>query len=353
MMKGIDLMNEPHPYVKYLDQKYGTYRKFLETEGLEVIQGHYVDDVRTVPLKAWPRKGGLGVMINLCEQSIDDAYVCEIPPGKSLNPQQHLFEELVYVVGGAGATKVRFGKDKEQIFEWKDGSVFAIPLNCPYQHFNTDGARPARYVAVTSAPLMMSLFNDLDFIFNNDFQFTARYAGEDSYFSREEFVEGIKGGLWDTNFIPDIRAFMSPDRLVGEWRGKKMKHTYISMASSVMKTHVAQFEVGTYKKAHRHGPGAHIIILNGSGYSLMWEPGQPKKKYDWQEGSMLSPPAGWYHQHFNTGPEPVRHLAFHRPAVINYGRSENNDEIPYEAEDADVRELFNAELAKAGIVSDM
>ncbi|MBI2989206.1 MAG: cupin domain-containing protein [Deltaproteobacteria bacterium] len=344
---------EPHPYVRYLNQKYGTYRKFLEEEGLPVIEGHYVKDVRTLPLKEWPRKGGYGAIINLSDQSIDDAYVCEIPPGKSLKPQRCLYEELIYILSGIGATTVRYGKEREQVFEWKEGSVFAVPLNCPHQHFNADGARPARYLAVTSAPLMMNLFNDLDFIFNNDFRFGRRYAGEEDYFRKESFVEGIKGGLWETNFIADIRAFMSPQRLIGEWRGKKMKHTYISMASNVMKTHVAQFEVGTYKKAHRHGPGAHIYILNGSGYTLMWPSDEAKKRYDWHEGSLLSPPAGWYHQHFNTGPEPVRHLAFHRPAVINYGKWEGREEIPYEEEEPEVREMFEAELARVGIASGM
>lgn len=347
------MSTEPHPYVKYLNEKYGTYKKFLEQEGLPVIEGHYVEDVRTLPLKEWPRRGGRGAFINLSDQSIDDAYVCEIPPGKSLNPQRQLYEELVYIVSGIGATSVRLENGREQIFEWKEGSVFAVPLNCLHQHFNADGKQAARYVSVTSAPLMMNLFNDLDFIFNNGFRFGKRYAGEEDYFRREQFIEGVKGGLWETNFIADIREFMTPQRLIGEWRGKKMKHTYISMAANVMKTHVAQFEVGTYKKAHRHGPGAHIYILNGSGYTLMWPEGEPKKKYDWHEGSLLSPPAGWYHQHFNTGREAVRHLAFHRPAVINYGKWESRQEIPYEEEDSDVRELFEAELAKNGIASEM
>jgi quercetin dioxygenase-like cupin family protein len=349
----VEARTEPHPYVQYLNEKYGTYRRYLEQEDLPVHQGHYVEDIRTLPLKEWPRRGGYGAFINLSEQSIDDAYVCEIPPGKSLNPQRQMYEELVYVVAGIGATSVRLESGREQVFEWKEGSVFAVPLNCSHQHFNADGKKPARYVSVTSAPLMMNLFNDLGFIFENDFQFKKRYAGEEDYFRREKFVEGVKGGLWETNFIADIREFMTPQRLIGNWRGNKMKHTFICMASNVMKTHVAQFEVGTYKKAHRHGPGAHIYILNGSGYTLMWAPGEPKKRYDWHEGSLLSPPAGWYHQHFNTGREPVRHLAFHRPAVINYGRSELRHEIPYEEEDRDVKELFEAELAKNGIQSEM
>jgi hypothetical protein len=85
----------------------------------------------------------------------------------------------------------------------------------------------------------MNLFNDLDFIFNTDFVFRGRYAGEEDYFRREKLIGGIKGGLWETNFIADIREFMTPERLVSEWRGKKALHTAFSMASSVMRPHVA------------------------------------------------------------------------------------------------------------------
>ena len=49
--------------------------------------------------------------------------------------------------------------------------------------------------------------------------------------------------------------------------------------------------VGTYKKAHFHGPGAHVVILGGQGYSLMYPQGQPIQRYDWKPGSMVVPPA--------------------------------------------------------------
>jgi len=40
-------------------------------------------------------------------------------------------------------------------------------------------------------------------------------------------------------------------------------HIRFNMAKGSMSSHISQFPVGTYKKAHCHGPSAHVIIRTG------------------------------------------------------------------------------------------
>jgi gentisate 1,2-dioxygenase len=41
--------------------------------------------------------------------------------------------------------------------DWEEGDVLSPPLNWWHQHFNLDANRPARYLAVTNAPLMTEM----------------------------------------------------------------------------------------------------------------------------------------------------------------------------------------------------
>ena len=154
----------------------------------------------------------------------------------------------------------------KQTFEWKEGSLFSIPLNAWYQHFNGSGDEPARYIATTNAPPMMRLFRDTSFIFNNDHQFKGRYSDDEDYFSGNGKLYNRR--IWESNFIPN-----APDMMLYGWkeRGAGGINAMLEMAKNDMKNHISEFPIGTYKKAHRHGPGAHLVLLSGdSGYSLIW-----------------------------------------------------------------------------------
>ena len=332
-----------------------TYEKWLESEGLDVVTGYHVADVNQIPLKPWSRKGGLGAFINLeGGGQTNDAYVCEILPGQSLKPQRHLFEELIFILKGRGTTTFWNEGGEKRFIEWQEGSLFSPPLNIWHQHFNTQGDKSVKYLAVTTAPTVINLFHNNDFVFNNPFVFKDRYNDEEGYFSSQGTMH--PGRVWDTNFIPDVRSFELLD-----WaeRGKGSKNVYFEIANNTLCSHISEFPVGTYKKAHRHGPGAHVVILGGQGYTLMWREGMPMQKFDWQAGSIVVPPDQWFHQHFNTGKTPARYLALRWEGLkFRTGRQtemcevsirEGGDQIEYEDEDPAVRKIFEEELAKEGI----
>lgn len=337
-----------------------TYQQFLEKEGLPVIRAFHIEDIRDVELGPWNRLGGRGAYLNLeGTEGVNDCYIGEIPPGKSLNPQKKMFEELVFVISGHGATTVWRDGKKKQTFEWQEGSLFSPPLNTWHQHFNGQGDKPVRLLAMTNAPTVLNLFQNIDFVFNCDYPFTDRYNGEEDYFSGN--TKSLSEHFRETNFIRDVRSFKLIER---KERGAGGKMTLLEMGNNVMSAHISQFPVGTYKKAHRHGAGAHVIILKGEGFSLTWPEGQEIKRYDWRAGSLLVPPERWFHQHFNVGNEPARYLALKPfssrkfPGLRKqWGTSESvkqgGDQIEYDDEDPRVRKMFEEDLARRGVKSGM
>ena len=150
------------------------YEVFQEKEGIPSFRGFFIEDLMDVEVKPWARMGALGSYLNMGEQQEHDAYICEIPAGKQTEPQHHMFETLVYIHKGRGATTVWFEGDAKQTFEWAAGAIFAIPLNVSYQHFNASN-EPVRFLAGTNAPHVINLFHNEDFIFRNPFQFRDRF----------------------------------------------------------------------------------------------------------------------------------------------------------------------------------
>jgi oxalate decarboxylase/phosphoglucose isomerase-like protein (cupin superfamily) len=339
---------------KFATERETPYTRWVREEGLEIISSFYVPNLHTVELKPWARRGGKGVYLNHdASRTSNDCYVCEIPPGKSLAPQRQLFEEMILVLDGHGSTRVWNDAGAEVSFEWGPGSLFAIPLNANHQHFNGSGRTAARYVASTNLPPVLNLYDDVDFVFATAHDFPKRFAGEPDYFAPKGEQKGL---LLDTNFVVD--AVHLP-LIEAKERGAGGGHIRFAMARGSMNSHISQFPTATYKKAHRHGPGAHVIVLSGQGYSMMWPEGEQPRRYDWGPGTLIVPPNMWFHQHFNSGTEPARYLAF-KHEVVSVRNAQGvpkawismrvgGDQIDYADESPLVRDTFRAALAEHGM----
>ena len=343
---------------KFATEKETPYTRWVKSEGLDIVSALYVRNLRTVELKPWARRGGRGVFINHdASRTSNDCYVCEIPPGGTLAPQRQLFEEMIMVLDGRGSTVVWNDSGARVSFEWKAGALFAIPLNCWHQHYNGAGREPARFVSVTNAPPVINMYEDIDFVFNCKHDFKNRFSGEPDYFSPKGEQKGL---LLETNFVADA---VSLPLISAKERGAGGGHIRFNMAKGSMNSHISQFPVGTYKKGHCHGPGAHVIILSGEGYSLMWPEGEEPRRYDWEVGTLIVPPNRWFHQHFNIGTTQARYLAFKHEAVAIrnpqgvpkawISRRVGGDQIDYADESTVVRNTFADELTRRGIASRM
>ena len=339
---------------KFATEKDTPYTRWVAAEGLDIIAAHYVPDLKTVELKPWARRGGRGVYINHeATRTSNDCYVCEIPAGGKLAPQRQLFEEMILVLSGHGSTKVWNDAGAEVTFEWGPGSLFAIPLNANHQYFNGSGQEAARFVSSTNMPPIINLYDDVDFVFGTKYDFPTRFNGESDYFAPKTERKGL---LLDTNFVPDA---LNLPLIEAKERGAGGAHIRFSMAKGSMNSHISQFPVATYKKGHRHGPGAHVIMLSGEGYSLMWPEGEEPQRFEWKEGTMIVPPNMWFHQHFNTGSTPARYLAFKAEGVAIrnaqgvpkawISRRLGGDQIDYADERPEIRQWFSEALARHGL----
>lgn len=327
------------------------YDAWQEGEGIPIYKVFHVEDLSAVKLGHWRRFGVDAAFVNLADPFITTAMILELPPGAASKPIRHLFETWIYVVHGEGETVIEQPGHTADTVRWGKRALFGPPLNTVYFHRNASRDKPARVLMVTNAPLTMNLYHNEKYVFENPFVFDDRYDGEQGFFN--DGIKRLGGRVARTNFIEDTLKFQL---MTWKDRGFGAKSFHLSMSAHTMAAHLSEFEVGTYKKAHRHGPGAHVIILQGQGYSLLWQHGEQPKRVDWREGSMFAPPEWYFHQHFNTGPEPARYLALRRggspehPLKIGMsGGKEAPDQIEYEEEPSWIYDTYAAELARNGV----
>ncbi|HWP22627.1 MAG TPA: cupin domain-containing protein [Candidatus Binatia bacterium] len=354
------------------------YERWMEKEGVPIVEGFGVTDVAKLPLKPWKRLGGEGAYLQLRGlEGITGVYVGKIQAGGSVEPERHLYEKVIYILQGEGVAEIQQRDRVPQNIRVKSGSLFSPPLNSLHRLINY-GAEPLIFLAVTTAPMALDHYHNEQFIFNSDFSFNDRYDGEAGYFEpgTERYLSSNnRQWVWETNFIPDVRRARLDAQ---EQKGAGVQITQFEISHNTLIGHVAEWPVGRYHKAHFHGGGAVLVVLRSEGYSLMWPNhlgtrpyengfGDQVVRVDWRPGSVFSPPTNWFHQHFNTGPEPALQLALRcgsqkfplgiRVAAIRAGVytsvKKGGTLIEYADEDPAIRQTYEAELARKGIVLDM
>lgn len=389
-----DISDQPHWHEPGRDMYAGTpswprlktpYDEFMEAQEIPIYRNISVSRLQELPLKPWTRMGGRGSFIQLIgTEGLWGSYVVEVPGAGALNAERHFYEEIYLVMDGRGTTEIWVdGQPNPDVFEWHRGSLFSIPMNTHHRIVNSS-AKPAMLLAGTTAPNMFNLLHEEAAIFDNPVHLKRRYNPNGNSFEPLEGLEEdpTRGlAMCRTNIIADV---FNSELYLDNRRTPGYRRMEPKMAENAFYQYIGQFPAGRYSRAYSPGSAAVFICIGGKGYSYTWP--QDLGHTPWQDGngdevlreeydqiSMISAapmPFGLFHQHFCTGDEPLRLLAWYGPnnhraqtagvpgeLVVDVGMIDVTEpggtSIPYWLEDAHVREKFGQEVAKEGSTNRM
>jgi quercetin dioxygenase-like cupin family protein len=143
-------MNKSSDLVTSLDN-------FIKSFSYPAQQGLLVKNIAEHPVHARADRGNAAAYFSFPDIKSLEAHVSEIPPASSTPTHRHSCEALFYVVSGSGYSTIRREGQPEARVTLDTGDLFCTPIHTWHQHVNTDPARPARYLEITTIPLMKSL----------------------------------------------------------------------------------------------------------------------------------------------------------------------------------------------------
>lgn len=344
------------------------YLEWCAEQGVPIIEDFGIN-LMQIPVAPWDFYGLNGAIAHVKGRDDFNSIFCfEIPPGGKSRPMKHIYENVVHVMEGYGSTTIETDDGQKHSFEWGRNSLFAVPINSKYQHFNGSGQEPARFASVQNFPFLINTFRNEEFIFNNPMTFPER-LGPNGYFAGEGEMIELRPGRhqWETNFVSDITNFE-----LKSWaaRGKGSSSLRWILSDGTLGCHTSQIISGTYKKAHRHACGTNVFTIDGEGYSLLWYEGEEDDfvRIDWDHGVVVTPPEQMFHQHFNTGDRPSRYLAVQFGTVrypirqvkkdswggkVDTSIDDGGNQIEYENQLPWIHKLWLEEMDRNGIASEM
>ena len=344
------------------------YDLFMESEGIPVFRDLGIRDIRDLPLAPWKRTGGQGAYLELNGVGGKSGlYILEIPPGGTLNPERHMYEEIFYVVEGRGTTEIWTDGNpgKKQVFEWQKSSLFSPPLNSWHRLVNA-ASSPVLLLVTTNAPPIMELFRSRRYIFENPYEFDDRYGADGDYFkpADELTIDPLSGRHVNPgNLVSDTLNCELP---LENKRGAGPRYFKWRLSGNTYFGFLAEYPPGRYSKAHFHESGPVVVCVRGKGYSITWpreigirpwETGQGHlvKRQDYVAGGLVSAAPGgdnWYHAHFGTDRGQFRVLAFlggyplpyygapGDETTWNLDQTQGGNTIEYRDEDPQIRKNY-------------
>src|ERR1700704_144302 len=157
-MHDITATEHRHEPQGYKNAGYGAWKRpntsydnFMESQGIPIFRGIGVRRVQDMALAPWKRMGGRGTFIQLFgTEGKWGCYVVEVPGAGALNPERHMYEEIMVVVEGRGTTEIWTDDQKKpHTFEWQKGSMFSVPMNTWHRIINAASSPALILVAST------------------------------------------------------------------------------------------------------------------------------------------------------------------------------------------------------------
>jgi len=130
---------------------------FIKTFSYPAEQGLLVKNLPHYSVHARADRGNAAAYFVFPDIKNLEAHISEIPPGGATLTHRHSCEAFFYVISGNGYSEVRASDKTEKRIEWQAGDLFCTPIHTWHRHVNRDPSRPARYLEITTIPLMKSL----------------------------------------------------------------------------------------------------------------------------------------------------------------------------------------------------
>lgn len=250
------------------------YLDWAKAQGAPIVEGQSIDlaAVASAPFRRFGADGAICHAQGRCD--FLTLFVFDIPAGASMAPARHVYEEIFYVVSGAGRTRVTLSDGRERAIEWRQGAMFAAPVNATCVHEAAQGA-PARLASFNDMRYLIGLYRNEAFLFDNATPFAAR---QDKAFA----------AAWSTQAT---EAALVP--------GPEGASADLALADAAIGVTLVELAQGEATLARRQLQGRHLLCVAGEGFTLSFDgPDAPVSRLDWRAGSVVGLESMRFHQHF-------------------------------------------------------